>query len=627
MSFRGFLKVNTAATLKAGPFVDNTDGYTPETALTLNQADTRLSKNGGDFAQKNNATSAAHDEIGYYDVYVDTADVNTEGQLAVAFNKAGALPVIQEYAVLGEGAWDSMFGASDGKVAMPVDVVSMNNSTAAANNHQAAAANLAAAAANYSATRGLAGTALPAAAADGAGGLPISDAGGLDLDTQIGTDIDAILTDTNELQTDDIPGTLATIAGYLDTEIAAILEDTGTTLPATLTTLQDKLLAYAQLLARKDAAIATDRATELGEINNDEASGGGAFDNTSDSQEAIRDKQTDIETDTGEIGAAGAGLTALPWNAAWDAEVQSECADALTAYDPPTKTEMDTMQGVLTDEHNNTQSAIAGLNDPAASAIADAVWEEATADHGNGGTTGLALASAGNGSNAADIADAVWEEAIADHNNADTFGSVTQAAGSGANSADIADAVWNEAAADHVTAGNFGKVLQDANNSAANANTNAAQAATNANNAKASADTANTTAGNVETAVGALNDLSAAQAEVACNNSIAAYDPPTKAELDSAVSPLSTLDAANVNAEIVDALNVDTYAEPGQGAPAANTSLVNKLGYLYKSWRNKKIQDANNFNLYNDAGDTVDQKATVSSDNNNTTFGEIGTGA
>jgi hypothetical protein len=38
-----------------------------------------------------------------------------------------------------------------------------------------------------------------------------------------------------------------------------------------------------------------------------------------------------ILTDTAEIGAAGAGLTAVPWNAAWDAEVQSEVADALVA--------------------------------------------------------------------------------------------------------------------------------------------------------------------------------------------------------------------------------------------------------------------------------------------------------
>jgi hypothetical protein len=41
------------------------------------------------------------------------------------------------------------------------------------------------------------------------------------------------------------------------------------------------------------------------------------------------------------IGVAGAGLTAVPWNAAWDDEVQSECADALTAYDPPTNAEME----------------------------------------------------------------------------------------------------------------------------------------------------------------------------------------------------------------------------------------------------------------------------------------------
>jgi hypothetical protein len=59
-----------------------------------------------------------------------------------------------------------------------------------------------------------------------------------------------------------------------------------------------------------------------------------------------------ILVDTAEIGTAGAGLTeagatgdhltAVPWNAAWDAEVQSEVTDALNAYDPPTKAELDT---------------------------------------------------------------------------------------------------------------------------------------------------------------------------------------------------------------------------------------------------------------------------------------------
>ena len=50
-----------------------------------------------------------------------------------------------------------------------------------------------------------------------------------------------------------------------------------------------------------------------------------------------------IEGQTDDIGAAGAGLTAVPWNAAWDAEVQSECTDALNAYDPPTKAETDAL--------------------------------------------------------------------------------------------------------------------------------------------------------------------------------------------------------------------------------------------------------------------------------------------
>lgn len=42
-----------------------------------------------------------------------------------------------------------------------------------------------------------------------------------------------------------------------------------------------------------------------------------------------------------EAGGTGDHLTAMPWNAAWDAEVQSECADALAAYDSPTNAEME----------------------------------------------------------------------------------------------------------------------------------------------------------------------------------------------------------------------------------------------------------------------------------------------
>jgi len=38
-----FLKQSTAVTVKIGPFLDDTDGKTAETGLTIAQADVRLS--------------------------------------------------------------------------------------------------------------------------------------------------------------------------------------------------------------------------------------------------------------------------------------------------------------------------------------------------------------------------------------------------------------------------------------------------------------------------------------------------------------------------------------------------------------------------------------------------------
>ncbi len=59
-----WLKQSTAVDVKVGPFVDSTDGFTPETALTITQPDVRLGKNGGAFAQKNAAQTLTHEENG-----------------------------------------------------------------------------------------------------------------------------------------------------------------------------------------------------------------------------------------------------------------------------------------------------------------------------------------------------------------------------------------------------------------------------------------------------------------------------------------------------------------------------------------------------------------------------------
>lgn len=61
-------------------------------------------------------------------------------------------------------------------------------------------------------------------------------------------------------------------------------------LSATQGNLYDRMLAFTQLLARKDAGIATDRSTELDLINANEGAGGGAYDNTRESVEALRDR-------------------------------------------------------------------------------------------------------------------------------------------------------------------------------------------------------------------------------------------------------------------------------------------------------------------------------------------------
>lgn len=77
---------------------------------------------------------------------------------------------------------------------------------------------------------------------------------------------------------------------------------------------------------------------------------------------------------------------------------------------------------------------------------------------------------------------------------------------------------------------------------------------------------------------------------------------------------LGTQAKADVNAEVVDCLNVDTYAEPGQESPAATATLVKKIGYLYKNWRNRRTQTGSQWSLYGDDATTIDQKKTVADD-------------
>jgi hypothetical protein len=107
-----YLKQSTAPqSVLIGPFVDDTDGKTAETALTIDAADIRLSKNGGNIVGKNSG-GGTHDELGYYSITLDATDTDTVGRLQLMVHESGALPVYHEFQVLEENVFDAWFAAS-----------------------------------------------------------------------------------------------------------------------------------------------------------------------------------------------------------------------------------------------------------------------------------------------------------------------------------------------------------------------------------------------------------------------------------------------------------------------------------------------------------------------------------
>ena len=105
-----FLKQSTAVTVKIGPFLDSVDGNTEEGALTIEDSDVRLSKNGGNFADKNEVSDCTYDEAGFYGCPLDATDTNTLGRLQLVVHEAGALIVVHDYMVLEPDMYDLLCG-------------------------------------------------------------------------------------------------------------------------------------------------------------------------------------------------------------------------------------------------------------------------------------------------------------------------------------------------------------------------------------------------------------------------------------------------------------------------------------------------------------------------------------
>ena len=251
--------------------------------------------------------------------------------------------------------------------------------------------------------------------------------------------------------------------------------------------------------------------------------------------------------------------------------INAECDTALSDYDPPTKTEMDT--------------AFAGLNDLSAADV-NAECDTALSDYDPPTKTEMDTAFAGlNDVSSADVTTACTSSL-------NTYDPPTKT------EMDTAFAGLNDLSAADV----------------------------NAECDTALSDYDPPTKTEMDTAFAGLNDLSAADVNAECDTALSDYDPPTKAELDSGLAGLNDISTSDVNTEVLDVLNTDTFAEPGQENPAATTTLVKKIGYLYKFLRNKIDNDGSTIQVYADDASTVDQKSSVSESGGTVTRGEFGTG-
>lgn len=361
----GWLRQSTAVTVPIGPFVDSTDGDTEETALTIAQADVRLTKNGAASAQKNNATSASHDADGVYLCPLSTTDTNTLGQLVLWVHVAGALFAKHTFHVVPANIWDSFFSTD----LLDVSVVQFNGTngtfssgrpevnathwggTAVASAFvrstleqilgttvtEGAAGRIAAAfqtffnvASSTLTTAGInqTGDSFARIGANGVSLSAIPDEAGV-------TTLLARLTATRAGYIDNLSAgavaqasALATVAGYIDTEVAGLVTDMATVLSRLsaaragyLDNLSAGAVAQASALSTvagyidtEVASLVTDMATVLSRLSalragylDNLSAGAVALDSTVSKAAALTTAQTDLTTLVGRLTSARAG--------------------------------------------------------------------------------------------------------------------------------------------------------------------------------------------------------------------------------------------------------------------------------------------------------------------------------
>jgi len=111
-----WLKADTQVVVRIGPFVDATNGVTPETGVDLSTADqAELLKATGATVSLAAATWAAITDVGgWYDLTLTTSHTDTEGPLTVIVqDESVCLPVFARFTVVPANVYESLITGTE----------------------------------------------------------------------------------------------------------------------------------------------------------------------------------------------------------------------------------------------------------------------------------------------------------------------------------------------------------------------------------------------------------------------------------------------------------------------------------------------------------------------------------
>ena len=131
-----YLKQSTAAIVIVGPFVDITDGVTPETALTTGGVDEiGLYKHDGTALVDISGTTFTHRAGGMYTAELSAGDTDTAGRLRLYVrDDSVALPVWEDFMVISANEFESLVTGTAPNVNVATIAVNAINAAALASN-------------------------------------------------------------------------------------------------------------------------------------------------------------------------------------------------------------------------------------------------------------------------------------------------------------------------------------------------------------------------------------------------------------------------------------------------------------------------------------------------------------